>query len=204
MDCILDLIESILKFVFGNHEGQLDRTGVWTAFAALAAFLAVLVARSELGSTRKTTQADFAKRFVDSYFTSETRAIFALLMNSALQFEVLSIKDKDGAEIDNLPFFKIKTAIADQLKGIVDIDSAKIGYSAFEIDDLLLGPLDDIGWYKKHKLINMETIREMFGYYIYECYKNEELQKYIQHECNKDKFENFKCLAKFIINNPQD
>ena len=125
-------------------------------------------------------------------------------MNSALEFKVLEIKGKDGKKIDELPFFRIKEDIAGQLKGVIDVDPGKTGYSAFEIDDLLLGHLDDIGWYESRKLIDMETIREMFGYYIYECYQNAEIQKYLDQKCNKGKFEKFKRLAKHIIDNPRD
>jgi hypothetical protein len=125
-------------------------------------------------------------------------------MNSALEFEVLEIKGTDGKKIDELPFFKIKEDIAKQLKGVIDVEPGKTGYSAFEIDDLLLGHLDDIGWYHRRDLIDMETIREMFGYYIFECYQSGEVQKYLDQECNKGKFENFKRLAKFIKENPRD
>lgn len=197
------MIHCVLSFLFGTNANGIDRTALWTGIAALcagvaalAAIGAVLVAWYELGSTRKTTRADFAKRFVESFFTEETRGLFALLMNSALEFKILEINAKDGKKIDELPFLEIKKDIASQLKGVIDVPSGKSGYSAFEIDDLLLGHLDDIGWYEKHKLIDPDTIEEMFGYYIDECFKNEEIQKYLKQKCNKGKFQNFKRLAK--------
>jgi hypothetical protein len=172
MDCVFGLFHWILKLLFGVNDHGIDRASFWTFIAAVAAICAVLVARYELGETAKTTRADFAKRFVDSFFSKETRGLFTLLMNSALEFKVLEITDKDGKKIDELPIFEIKKIIANQLNGIVDIESGKMGYSAFEMDDLLLGHFDDIGWYQKRSLIDLETIREMFGYYIYECYQN--------------------------------
>jgi hypothetical protein len=203
------MLHSILNYLFGSNADGIDRTAfwtgaaaLWTAIAAAGAIGAVLVARHELGRTAATTHADFAKRFVDSFFTPETRGLFTLLMNSALEFKILTIKDEHGKQIDELPFLEIRKAIAGQLKGVVDISPERSGYSAFEIDDLLLGPLDDIGWYENRGLIDMETIREMFGYYIYECYENQEIQKYLKEDCNEDKYENFKRLAKFIKDNP--
>ena len=124
-------------------------------------------------------------------------------MNSALEFKVLKIMGKDGEKIDELPIFEIKKNIAAQLKEVVDIKSEKTGYTAFEIDDLLLGHFDDIGWYEKRGLIDVETIREMFGYCIYECYQNEEIQKYLQDHCNKGKYEHFKRLGQLIKENPR-
>jgi hypothetical protein len=200
----------ILEFLFGTNDNGVDRTALWTGVAAFAAIvaafatiLAVFVAWYELGRTRKTTRADFAKRFVESFFTGETRGLFGLLMNSALEFEVLEIKGNDGKKIDELPFFKIKKDVAHQLKGVIDAGPEKTGYSAFEIDDLLLGHLDDIGWYERHDLIDLETIREMFGYYIFECNQNKEIQKYLKERCNKGKYENFKRLAGKINDAPR-
>jgi hypothetical protein len=194
----------ILNSLFGtNANGEVDRTAVWTGVAAFAAIGAIFVAWIELGGAAKTTRADFAKRFVDSFFTKETRGLFTLLMNSALEFKILEIKGKNGKKIDELPIFEIKKDITDQLKGVVDVGSGKIGYSAFEIDDLLLGHFDDIGWYESRDLIELETIREMFGYYIYWCYKNEEIQKYLQDDCNAGKYEHFKRLGKLIGDNPR-
>jgi hypothetical protein len=203
MSCILELIDWILKFAFGTHDNEVDRTAFWTAIAAFAAVLAVFVAWFELGRSSKTVRADFAKRFVDSFFTKDTRALFSLLMNSALEFDVLKIKNTEGKQIDELPFFRIKEDIAKQLEGVIDMPPGKTGYSAFEIDDLLLGHFDDIGWYESRKLIDMETIREMFGYYIYKCYENKEIQKYLQDNCNEGKYQNFKRIGREIKNSPR-
>jgi hypothetical protein len=66
------------------------------------------------------------------------------------------------------------------------------------MDDLLLGHFEDIGWYESRKLIDLETISEMFGYHISECFKNDEIQKYLQNEYKEGNFQNFKRLAKKI------
>jgi len=196
-------IEKALEFLFGTDtSGAIDRTSFWTGIGAIATAGAILVVWKELGATKKTTRADFAKRFVDSFFTEETRKLFTLLMNSALEFKILDIKGKDGKKIDELPILEIKKDIADQLKGVVDIGSTRTGYSAFEIDDLLLGYFDDLGWYEKRGLIDLETIRETFGYYISECYQSAEIQKYLQDGCNDRKYEHFRRLGKLIKENP--
>jgi hypothetical protein len=191
-------IHTFFKILFGVHDNGIDRAALWTGAAAVAAFIAIGIAIHELKSTRETTRADFAKRFVDSFFTRDTRELLTLLMNSALEFEVLKIKDKEGKQIDSLPYFKINEDIARQLHGIIENNQQKTGYSAFEMDDLLLGHFEDIAWYEGRKLIDLETIREMFGYQILACYENAEIQKYLSHKCNKGNFANFKRLAKII------
>jgi hypothetical protein len=95
-----------------------------------------------------------------------------------------------------LPYLKIKTEVADQLKGIVEIDPKKTGYSAFEIDDFLLGYFDDIGWYEKQGFLDLKTITQTFGYYITECYEHEEIQKYLGHEDNKGKYRDLRHIVK--------
>jgi hypothetical protein len=191
---IAKMVHKALYFLFGGTGDSIDRTALWTGVAAIAAFVAIFIAWLELGSTRKTTHADFVKRFNDSFFNQETRTLFTLLMNSALEFNVLEIKGKDGQQIDRLPYFKIKKDIANQLKGIVSIDPEKTGYSAFEIDDFLLGYFDDIGWYRKGRIIDLDSIEQTFGYYVIACYENEEIQKYLNDEDNKCKYSDFKFI----------
>jgi hypothetical protein len=76
-----------------------------------AAVIGVIYAGRQLHSIRKTSQADFAKRFIDSSFMSQMRALLTLLMNSALGFDVRKIKD--GDQEDRLPYFPIKTEIVE-------------------------------------------------------------------------------------------
>lgn len=178
---------SILYFLFGaNH--YIDRTALWAGIAVIVAAAGVAVALIQLGGIKKISRADFAKRFLDTFFIPETRTLFALLMNSALEFEVLEIKDKAGEIIDRLPYLRIKKDVADQLRGIVPVENERSGYSAFEVDDLLLGFFDDLGWYQKQGLIDLETIKQAFGYYICISHENEQLKRYLADEDNEGKY----------------
>ena len=80
--------------------------------------------------------------------TPETRTLFLLLMNSALTFEVLEITRGDR-EPERLPYLKIDQDIVRQMSGIASVPSGKTGYSGFELDDLLLGHFESLGWYVK-------------------------------------------------------
>lgn len=187
----------IISFLFGVNHG-IDRVAFWTGIAAVAAIVAIFIAYVELDSARKTARADFANRFVEAFFTKETRELFTLLMNSALEFDVLIIKDRDGKQIDRLPYLKIRKEIAKHLQGLVMIDPARTGYSAFEIDDLLLGFFDDIGWYVKKKLVDFETIEQTFGYYVAESYDNPVIQDYLNDKDNRGRYIDFRNLAQLL------
>jgi hypothetical protein len=186
-------VGTILHFLFGTGQ-QIDRTAFWSGIAAISAGIAVLVAWLQLSSLRKTSRADFVKRFIDSFFVTETRSLFTLFMNSALEFDELKIKDDKGEIIDHLPYFKIKKDVADQLGGIVFLEKERTGFSAFEIDDFLLGYFDDLGWYEKKNLIDIETINQVFHYYIIESWDNTEVKKYLGHKDNEGKYEDFEYI----------
>jgi hypothetical protein len=103
-----------------------------------------------------------------------------LLLNSALEFAVHRIVDGRGDKIDELPYLRIKREIADQLTGIVAMNPEKTGYSAFEIDDFLLGHLEDVGWYMQRKLIRSAAAYASFGYYVINTLENPEMKKFLE------------------------
>jgi hypothetical protein len=193
---------TILSFLFGSANSGIDRAALWTGLSALftgitaaVAIVAIRIALNELKSTQETTRADFAKRFVDSFFCTETRVFFTLLMNSALKFEVMDILDQSQKKIDYLPIFRINKHIAHQLRGVIGFNPDKDGYSAFDVDDLLLGHFEDIAWYERRKLIDINAIHSTFGYYITASFKNEEIQKYLNYKDNEGKYGDFRRLA---------
>jgi hypothetical protein len=168
----------LLAWLFGTNEHGIDRTALWTGVIALVTFGGVLFAWVQLRAIRKTSRADFAKRFIDTFFNDDTRTLFALVMNSALVFEVKNICD-NGQKIDRLPYMKIRPEIVAQLAGIVAVETGRRGYSPFEIDDFLLGHFDDLGRYVKQKLIDFKTARHIFSYYVTESFENPAIIEYL-------------------------
>src|SRR5689334_19721394 len=96
----------LLFWLFGANQ-PIDRTALWTGVIAIVAVVGALFAYRQLANIREISGADFAKRFIDSFFTQDTRTLFTLLMNSALQFTVKEISE-NGKQIDRLPCFEIK------------------------------------------------------------------------------------------------
>lgn len=111
--------------------------------------------------------------------------MFTLLLNSALEFAVRKI-EVAGDEIDELSYLCIKTEITEQLKGIVSFDAEKMGYSAFEVDDFLLGHFEDVGWYVRRKLMDLHTVYQSFGYYVIATREHQEIQKFLDHQRAKE------------------
>ena len=79
-----------------------------------------------------------------------------------------------------MPQFQTIHAIRKVIR-IDDKDEKEIKdiYSAFEIDDDLLGYFEDIGNYTERGLLDSEMVYELFDWYIGEIGSNEEVIKYI-------------------------
>jgi hypothetical protein len=169
-----------------------DPVTIWTATVAS---IGVLVGWRQLARIRATSQADFTFRFIESFFTTETRTLFLLLVNSALAFEVKEIV-REGEVIDRLPYFKIDNSVASQLADIASLPSNKNGYSPLDIDDLLLGHFESLGWYVRKRLIGFDVAYSTFSYYVIASFENQEAQKYLADPDNKDIYTDFPNLYK--------
>lgn len=99
-------MRNLLALLFG---AKLDPVTTWTAAIAVTTLFGVLVALRQLAGIRATSRADFTFRFIESFFTAETRTLFMLLINSALTFDVKEIAE-DGTPIVRLPYLKISEA----------------------------------------------------------------------------------------------
>jgi hypothetical protein len=189
---------AILEFLFGNAEGCIDKTAVWTAVLVVMTLFLIIVAWSQLSSIRKTTKADYLKRLNDSFFTEETRNLLVLLFNSAIEFSVLPIRGKGSTiPIDRLPYFKIDEFVLKQLKdnGLISLPDWRKGYNACEVDDLLLGPLDDVGRYEKNGLLDIRSAYDTFGYYVCELVgDNEGVKAFLKHEDNRGNYDDLERL----------
>jgi hypothetical protein len=179
-------LRNLLTLLFG---AKFDPPTLWTAAIALLTLIGVLVAWRQLAGIRATSRADFTFRFIESFFTAETRTLFTLLINSALTFDVREITDNgkpDGKRIDRLPYLRINDAVVSQVTGIVSPLPNKAGYSALEVDDLLLGHFESLGWYVRKKLIDFDAAWSNFSYYLTTTFEHPEIRKYLADPDNAD------------------
>lgn len=158
----------------------MDR-GAIAVVTALAAGFALF----QLRSICITSRVDFTKRFIDSFFVEDSRTLFTLLLNSALGFAVRKI-EVGGDQIDELPHLRIKNEIADQLAGIVPLNPEKTGYSAFEVDDFLLGHFEDVGWYARRKLMDLNAAYQSFGFYVVATVEHTEMRRFLDDQRAKE------------------
>lgn len=137
-------------------------------FAVTAAL--VLVAWKQLGDLAGTNRADFVFRLRNNFFTEEARRLLFLAEEELLQFE--------DSEI---PYFTIRNEDDPALRGRfkeLGIEGSTV--STYAVDDVLLGPLEDVGLFLAEKLIKETHAYEMFETYVTLCWENEEIQRYIQ------------------------
>jgi hypothetical protein len=73
-----------------------------------------------------------------------------------MAFEVREIVE-DGKIINDLTYLRIKPNVVEQISGIIVPPPGKAGYSALELDDLLLGHFESLGWYVKEGLIDFNA-----------------------------------------------
>ena len=153
--------------------------------------LLIWIAWRELEGIRNTTSADFIYRLRNDFFTPEARNLFILVDLNAIKF----IKKK--GENDIVYFEVDEEKLKDWPDEIKKDLTAKKFYISYEVDDILLGPLEDVGLYLKRKIIEIEMTYPEFGWYVKRIYENEEIKKYVEYLRKKegeDVYENLEFL----------
>ena len=150
-------LDNIISYVCSKSDcasSTIDLVALWTFSLVVATLLLVLatlllwrVSYKQLGGISKTTRADFIERFSNKFFNPETRTILMLLDYKALLFKSSDINYAHNVVSKGFLYFEIDEQIAKQF--IIDSKSLsalidKKVYSAFELDDLLLGYFEDI------------------------------------------------------------
>lgn len=172
-----------------NSGSEIDMVSFWTFSLVLATLLLYLVARYQLSGINKTTKTDFIKRFNSEFFVDTTRNVIMLLDYNALEYKekIINIGIGSGCDDKTFQYFAIKHDILCQLELSDEIRNTlqdKNIFTAFEIDDLLLGRFEDIGLFAKKGFLNIKDICNQFYWYIYVAWNNEEIQKYIKSQRN--------------------
>ena len=146
---------------------ETDWNATGAMLSAIVTFCLFCVALWQLQKISTTSNADFIVRFNNSFFTPKTRLLVTLLSNSALAFKVLDITTQHG-EKDRLPYLEIDLVVVEQLKnsGLIKIEKWRKGFSALEVDDLILGHLDDVGRFLHQKLVEIDNVYHAFNYYV--------------------------------------
>ena len=141
--------------------------------------LVTLIAYWQLSNISKTTSTDFIHRLKNDFFTEPTRILMDHIIEERIKFKEFLAEGPEkkalGAyfEVDNNSLFE---RFPEEIKAQL---AKKKYYLEVEVDDFVLGPLEDIGLFEERRLIDTEMAYEEFSYYTIEAFENEEIKKYI-------------------------
>jgi hypothetical protein len=150
--------------------------------AVFGAFL-VWVAWEQLGNLGKTTSADFIHKLDNDFFTPKTKRLMSLIDCGALEFKA---NDESGLSDGEKPqpYFEVneekldKARLPEELKKDLYV---KKYYSAWDIDDLLIGFFENIGMLEEKGIIDFQLVFDEFSWYIETVWESEDIKEYIRY-----------------------
>jgi hypothetical protein len=132
----------------------------WVMATALGTIALVFVAQKQLKDLARTSRSDFLYRLKKDFFTEKVSDFIFLLENDLLTFRP-----------DPIPTF-------DTIKKH-GVKPEKDSFTTNTIDDLLLGPLEDVGVLWKLGRLSLDEVYETFDYYVCLCVENKAIADYI-------------------------
>jgi hypothetical protein len=159
------------------YPSGIDWTATGTMITAIVTSGLVLLAWRQLKKMNEISRADFDQRFKNDFFNEKTQQLFMMF-----QYDLISFKTEFISYInDEFPYFEIDVTKIDSNPIFkMYLDETKDRYSAYEVDNLLLGHFEDLGLFYKKGLMDIEFIYEGFDYYIEEIHNNKHIQNYIR------------------------
>jgi hypothetical protein len=152
--------------------------------SVFAAFL-VWVAWEQLGNLGKISSADFIHRLDNDFFTDETRTLVSLIDCRALEFKTNNeVESSDDSKSQPYPYFEVSQDRLDQTKLPDDLKqslSRKKYYSTWEIDDLLLGQFENIGMLEQRRIVDFQSVYDVFSWYIETVWNDDHIKEYIKY-----------------------
>jgi hypothetical protein len=141
----------------------------WVMVTAVATVFLVILAAVPLWSLAKTRRTDLVRRLKDDFWTTRVKAIMFLIDHNLIEYTE-----------DQMPFFSFARISNDPARGLL---SQTLGdtvvLSAFEIDDEILNPLEEVATLAFAKSIAFEDVYAFFGNVIESTVENKEIQKHI-------------------------
>jgi hypothetical protein len=145
-----------------------DPATFWAAATAVVTALLAWVAWKQLGSLAESSTADFLFRLKSDFFTERARRLVFLIEQDLLKFE-------DAA----IPFFSKPDFNKPELKPrLQELGITDSTISTYLLDDIILGPLEDVWSYLSEKHITRNQVYAVFSYYIEICAESHAIQDY--------------------------
>lgn len=133
----------------------------------------ILITLKQLRVISSTSRADFIHRLKNDFFTPQTRKLFILVDLEAIRYVSKNNGEVVYFEVEEEKFKNYPEEIK---KEIIE----KKFYTQYEIEDILLGPLEDIGLLLENGIIKIDMVYPEFCYYVKRIYENNEIRKYIE------------------------
>ncbi|MCM0083038.1 hypothetical protein L4X63_15705 [Geomonas sp. Red32] len=154
--------------------------------ATLFAAFMVWVAWEQWSKLSQTSSADFIHRLTQDFFTSEARTLMSIIDCGSLKFVPAATLPDPEITSDGLiktqPYFTVDLNILKKAhlpQQIMDTLAAKAHYSAWEIDDFLLSPLEDVGMLETKGIVSFDMVYSGFSYYLQRVFNYNDIRKYI-------------------------
>jgi len=169
--------------------GTLQQPGnFWAMLTTVTTVVLAGLAYWQFRKLVRTSRSDFIYKMKKDFFTADARRIFFLIENDLLEFrpaligyfQVVSPQDND-------------TQARMQELGVTFST-----VSTYLVDDVLLGPLEDLGLLLKGGFVSLEETYEHFETYVETCGDSKGIKNYIEWsregESNQDVYDNFQAL----------
>jgi hypothetical protein len=141
----------------------------WEPITAISTVALFVIGYWQLYKLNQTTSADFLHHFVVDFFTPETRYLIMLFDMGWITFD-----SKD-------PIAKFHISKDNEAKKVAnELDIKRSFYTAYEIDDLLLGQFEDIAVLVHKKVVQIDMVYSTLSWYLYTIWKNKEIEEYIK------------------------
>jgi hypothetical protein len=147
-----------------------DAASFWAAVAAVFSAVIAIVAYFQLRNLAQISKSEFLGTLKKDFFTEDARRLMLLVDNDLLEFHG-----------EGIPYFLIvgaeKPGVVERLDEL-GIKSPTI--SAYLVEDVLLGPLEDLGVLEKLKRVSIEEAYEHFDAYVTSCAENRAIGDYLK------------------------
>ncbi len=171
-----DLLVALYSGVLGALIGAIATLGLaWIAGEQL------IVTGQQLREVARTTSSDFVLRLKSDFFRTTTRTLVSLVANEWLRF----VEHDEHENAVDIPYFEVReeavrhARLPDLVKGRL---RARHIYTAFDMDDLLLGPLDDVATLWERGTLEFDLVRDMFGWYVEVVWDDRDVHAYVAHQ----------------------
>jgi len=161
---------------------------LWAMLTTITTMGLAWVAYRQLSDLARTSKSDFLYKLKKDFFNEETRRLVFLMENELLEFESTEI-----------PYFRIvqpPDANAQSRMRELGITGSTVATGL--VDDVMLGPLEDVGILLSRDLVSLDEAYEQFDSYVQLCAENKAISEYLgwsrQGDSDEDVFDHFQSL----------